>query len=118
MNHFKNSCLKLKKRNTVNAVGGNEQASVPVDSDSSEDEYSYGIRRKHCVSAIGDRMPTVQLVINNVKTEVVIDTGATVNILDETSYRTIGNPPLNKNQSVLVDLARVYARTRSSPLLV
>ena len=106
--HFKKMCFKLKKKEqqavqTLSegaysfeaTAGGYEQ-----NSDSSDDEYSNSIRttKDEAVSAIKGKLPEVTLKANNIDTHMLIDTGASVNIMDENTYKLIGSPKLQKKQ--------------------
>jgi hypothetical protein len=89
-NHFTSACLKLKRKEAVKGVA--QEAS------SSDDEYEYSIECDQIVGVIGNKTPKVTIVINKTECRVLVDTGASVNILDEDTYEAIGRPTLTKNK--------------------
>lgn len=108
-NHFKNMCFKLKKRNEFvrnleKQDKSNSAKCEESDSESSGDEYLYGLNEQneqqneeHFVSVVGKQTPKVTIKVNNIDCELMIDTGATVNILDENTYQQLGKPKLSKH---------------------
>ena len=78
-NHF-SRCCRQRGKQRVQEVS-DLQAS-------SDDEYTYNISTK------GNRTPTTRLQLNNKMITVTVDTGSSVNIMDEKTYRIIGQPPL------------------------
>ena len=66
-----------------------DQASL----DSSDDEYAYSIREAEKVFLI-DKSPLTSVNLNTKPCKMMIDTGATVNILDQKTYLSIGSPKL------------------------
>jgi hypothetical protein len=75
-----------RNRNFVNNV--NDGGAVGGKSDSSDDEYCYAINN--------EKSPTTLIKINGSHVKVIIDTGSSVNILDDKSYRSIGSPKLSE----------------------
>ena len=64
----------------------NQVTSKPVDPDSSsDDEYLYVLSQ----DAYGSRIPTMSVMISEIPVDMIIDTGASINILDETTYRKL-----------------------------
>jgi hypothetical protein len=70
----------------VNEIASNE-------TESSDEEYTYSIT-EHKVNAISTKLPMVKVKINDTRCRFLVDTGATVNILDEHTYRLVGTPKL------------------------
>ena len=98
-------CLKWK-RESVQAVDTNPQSAFTptethhgYDSTSSDEEYSYGIEERNpdFVGNLGKKCPTVNLKINDISCQLIIDTGSTVNLLDEETYKKVGKPRLSKH---------------------
>ena len=50
---------------------------------SSDDEYLYILSQDTC----GSKIPTMSVTINEIPVDMIIDTGASIDILDETAYR-------------------------------
>lgn len=92
-NHFKSVCLKLKRKNQVNSLS-QENPEMIESSDESDDDYCYSIRNS--VNNIKTTLPEVSLKLDNVNTSLLIDTGSTVNVIDENMYNQLGKPKLNK----------------------
>ena len=89
-NHFAKMCLtqvptqqhsyrpQQRQQPRVNQV-----TSEPVDPESSsDDEYLYILSQDAC----GSRIPTMSVIINEIPVDMIIDTGASIDILDETAY--------------------------------
>ena len=76
----------------------NQVTSEPVDPDSSsDDEYLYVLSQ----NAYGSRIPTMSVMISEIPVDMIIDTGASVNILDETAYRKVNCS--GKNHSLTIN---------------
>lgn len=116
--HFKSVCFKLKKKETVNNLTQDQGAcalQLEIDADSSSDDSTCSSDRDHYCYKVGKmgkhntdsenhntgkvKSPKVSVRINNVVTSILIDTGTSVNILDETLYQKLGKPRLMKGQS-------------------
>ena len=64
------------------------------ESSSSDDDYTF------CVSTVSKKLPQVDIEINEIKVRMVIDTGATCNILCESDYNKLKvRPKLEKCRS-------------------
>lgn len=98
-NHFARCCLG-KGKMKVNQVEIKESGS------SSEDDYVYGVKQN-----TQSKQPTSNIVICQTKVTVMIDSGASVNILNEATFnKLIVKPNLQK------DRAKIYAYGAQSPL--
>ncbi|XP_060552185.1 uncharacterized protein LOC132713564 [Ruditapes philippinarum] len=85
-NHFMTVCRKKQKDPEV------RQIEKKTDSCSSDDDYCYALKSN--VS----KTPKSNVKINDVQVNVLVDSGASVNILDENTYSIIGKPKLsNRN---------------------
>ena len=104
-NHFLKVCRKLKfknrQRNKVHGVSESgdcvEESSTPIARDrysSSEDDYCFHIGKDEIIGTVGKKAPKLAVKINGVKCELMIDTGASVNILDQRAYKKVGLPKL------------------------
>ena len=66
---------------------------------SSEDEYCYAVRfDEDVVKFVNEKTPKTSVKLNNVKCQMTIETGASVNIIDETTYKRLSQPTLKKKQ--------------------
>lgn len=69
--------------------------------DSSDEEYSYSIKEAESVCSV-KKSPFVTIKVNAKTCTMMIDTGATVNILDDKTHKNIGSPKLNRNDTQLL----------------
>ena len=67
----------------------NQVVSVPVESksSSSDDEYLYVMSQ----DSPGSKIPTVSVTINKVPIDMIVDTGASIDILDETAFDKVNH---------------------------
>ena len=115
-NHFAKMCLtqvptqqhsyrpQQRQQPRVNQV-----TSEPVDPESSsDDEYLYVLSQ----DAHGSRIPTMSVMINEIPVDMIIDTGASIDILDETAYRKVnysGKSLSNHQQSDCLHMDQNYS---------
>ena len=93
-NHFATVC-RQRKYTPINDL--KTSASRPMhdnSSASSNDEYCYGVHGKKT------KTPFTVAKLDDVECRLMIDTGASVNILDENTYSQIGKPKLNKRDPI------------------
>lgn len=96
-NHFKSVCRSFKKRESVKEIKPERARQATNVSDSDDDsDYCYTIKSEQVIGTIGKKTPSTSVTINQVKCSMLIDTGASVNILDEKTYKKIGSPKLQK----------------------
>ena len=95
--HFERVCRsKARSQEKVKAVSNAPEGTdckSPVSqphADSSSDEYCYAVQEE-TVSAV---RPHATLMVEHVPITFLIDTGTTVNIIDETAYELLGKPAL------------------------
>lgn len=62
--------------------------------DSSDEGYCYTVNGQDNVNEI---KPNVSVKLNNISVNIMVDTGASVNILDENMYTKLGKPKLMKH---------------------
>ena len=67
-----------------------------MSSSDDDSDYCYSVKSDHFVGAIGKKTPKTSVKINNIKCDMLIDTGASVNILDEQTYHKVGSPKLQR----------------------
>ena len=109
-NHFKTVCNKLKPKQ-VQLVS--DEKSAETDSDESDD-YCYTITTEtEVINSVKQSLPQVSLKLNNVDTSLLIDTGSTVNIIDEETHQKIGKPTLQK-----IKEPNLYPYGTSNPLRI
>ena len=90
--HFKTVCRNLKRnqeeKNQVNKVG------LDAENPGTEEDYCYSVGTKSTLK----KLPNIMVGLNGKSTTVMIDTGASVNIIDEETYKEMGSPKIsNKN---------------------
>ena len=66
--------------------------------DSSDEEYSYSIKEAESVCSV-KKSPFSTIKVNAKTCTMMIDNGATVNILDDKTHKHIGSPKLNRNDT-------------------
>ena len=92
-NHFERMCFKKNNRKNrqarpVKAV--NYEADYEQDKWSSDsDEYAYSIKIAK-QNPKTQKSPRVHLKLNNITSEILVDTGASINIIDQSTYERIG----------------------------
>ena len=111
-NHFQQVCRK--KLESVKEINPEGACAIQNRSSSDEDsDYCYSIKTKQHVGTIGKKTPKVTVKINGVKCNMLVDTGASVNILDNKTYQKIGSPKLQKK-----NISQLYPYGGSQPLKV
>ena len=102
LNHFARVCrsgpmespgqstakLSQSRGNTIRPV--NTSDLKETSSESSDSEYCYAVNTKQSKS------PITKLTINNQKVTFTVDTGSTINIIDENTFKTLGHINLKK----------------------
>ncbi|KAJ8309641.1 LOW QUALITY PROTEIN: hypothetical protein KUTeg_012810 [Tegillarca granosa] len=74
----------------------------PDSSDFSDEDYCYKIG-VDMINVVDEKTPEVDVNLNNKQCNLLIDIGASVNISDELTYRSLGSPKLdNNNKPILV----------------
>ena len=112
MNHFA-KCCRMKGKENEGVL-----KAVEKDSDSSDAESLCGIEKVGSVKHNQDRRPVSSVTVENREFEVLVDTGATVNVMDEITFkRSLADKvTLRRSSSVL----RAYQSNEnpSAPLKV
>ncbi|XP_062585044.1 uncharacterized protein K02A2.6-like [Saccostrea cucullata] len=104
LNHFAKVCRSQRFRKSnperrVYEVQDFEEHKHCTDEPSSDEEYTYSIQEQ--VRSVR-KTPMTSLKINKRHCKLMIDTGATVNVLDETTYKYLGCPKLKRDKTKLV----------------
>lgn len=86
--HFSKVC---RKRESVKEIHHEGTETLNC---SSDDEYCYNIGEVHRVNFVGTKTPRVSVKVNGFECDLLVDTGASVNILDEATHRKIGSPAI------------------------
>ena len=88
-----------------------ESPETDGSSEESDDEYCYSIH--NVVSNVTTALPEITLKLDNINTSLLVDTGSTVNILDEQTHKQLGQLKLKKGLE-----PNLYRYGNSSPLHV
>ena len=89
--------------------------SPQVPSSGSDDEYLFSLT----ISQVRDvSTPKAKVMIANVPLQVLIDTGASINVIDETAYQIILKSRQNKRISLRNPATKIYSYGGSKPLPV
>ena len=89
-NHFVSQCRK-RKRKEQKVKNVTENTHTDEDDDESSDECAFGIQAK--VTKIHNKLPYYDITINGKKTKILIDTGSSINIIDEDTLGKINLKP-------------------------
>ena len=102
MNHFA-KCCRMKGKEDKGVL-----KAVEKESDSSDAESLYGIEKVGAVKHNQGRRPVSSVSVENRDFQVLVDTGATVNVMDEITFKRLlaDKVTLRKSSSVL----RAYQR--------
>ena len=107
-NHYAKVCRgkqgkQRSRQRRVNEIQASDPTTQTDQSslDSSEEEYLFTIKEAATVCSI-DKSPMTLVKLNTKPCKLMIDTGATVNILDNKTYKDIGSPELRKSDTKLL----------------
>lgn len=91
-NHFESLCRSGKEH--VKAVDNDSHASGNDCEYSGEsDESVFGVNKNR------KKTPTTYVAVNGVDLQMIVDTGATLNIVDQKAYKRLGKPSLQKHKT-------------------
>ena len=105
MNHYARCCLSTKdnKKKKVHYVEDKEKGS------SSDDDYVFAVNKQ-----TSSKQPTTTVTIGKTRVTVLIDSGASVNIMDERTYNTLHpKPTLHKDKTQIF----TYASSTTLPII-
>ena len=85
------------------------QNTCAQQSDSSGDEFSYRVHDKHTLYTLS--LPTAPVKVNNHEVRLLLDTGSTLNILDQRTYANVGSPPIKRHRQ-----SKVHAYGEDTPI--
>ena len=97
MNHFA-KCCRMKGKEDKGVL-----KAVEKDSDSSDEESLCGIEKVGAVKQNQGRRPVSSVTVENREFQVLVDTGATVNVMDEITFKRLlaDKVTLRRSSSVL-----------------
>ena len=86
----------MKRKQQVKLLSGVKPEET--DSDDSDD-YCYTIKTEaEVINTVKQPLPQVSLKLNDINMSLLIDTGSTVNIIDEAAYQKLGKPTLQRSK--------------------
>ena len=92
-NHFDTVCRSKARANQQHQRLNVVEDADPVDSiQPDDDDYCFPVSTGPSISAV---TPKTELYVQDVPVNFLIDTGASVNILDENTYKQLGKPPFS-----------------------
>ena len=106
LNHFAKVCKSTVTDESVSSQPRNRARTVQEDNDESENDYTFSVNTKT------DKSPQTVVKINTVDTNMLIDTGATVNVIDEKTYQKLNKPYLEEARKLYP-----YASDKPLPVL-
>ena len=96
-NHFANKCRSKGNRQQVQQNKGRKPILHPLDHDTpsqhSDEDYLYGIHHEHTKS------PQINVKVCGHSFKMVVDTGATINVIDQETFAKMGNVKLQSTQT-------------------
>ncbi|MES9882663.1 MAG: RNase H-like domain-containing protein [Sedimenticola sp.] len=94
-NHFVSQCLRRKRRNRkITQIGNTEIGNTESENEAEsgqEEDYSFGVNANNVNTKRSAPKTTVK--INDYETKVLVDTGSSLNILDESVYMKMQDKP-------------------------
>lgn len=101
LNHFASVCRSKHKSVTksVNQIDENQSFSENSDSD---EEYLFGVQTNEQVNAVHQKQPKTTVIINGLYTEFLIDTGSSINVIDEGTFSKLKDTPQLKKSDTKV----------------
>ncbi|CAC5363561.1 unnamed protein product [Mytilus coruscus] len=114
LNHFEKMCRSKRNTNTKRSVNtlensdfeNNFECQSKIDS-SSDDEYVFGLQTestKGTVNSIKRDQPRICVKINESNINVLIDTGSSINVIDEDTYNR-----MKRNPKLIATKTKVFA---------
>ena len=84
------------------------------DSNDSDGDYLFGIQEKDSVNSVKSKQPRLNLTINGLNVQMLVDTGSSINVLDENTYKKLQvKPKLSKTDTEVF----TYGSNTNFPLL-
>ena len=81
------------------------------ESSDSEEDYLFGVQTDEYVGSVQQKQPKIALTVNGLLTEMLIDTGSSINVIDEKTFsKLIDKPQLKKSDT------KVFTHGSSSQL--
>ena len=91
-NHFAKVCRsRLKTESKVNQVESQQDRSST--SENSDEEYTFGLRTRDKVNSLKPKQPHTMVEVDGTKIEVLIDTGSSINVMDEHTFAKLKPKP-------------------------
>ncbi|MCG8046748.1 MAG: aspartyl protease family protein, partial [Candidatus Thiodiazotropha endolucinida] len=112
-NHFSSVCRsKTKMKPKVNSVNKVDESSC--DTSDSNDDYMFGIQEQENVNSVKSKQPSLNVTINGLNVRMLVDTGSSINVLDENTYKKFQvKPKLSKTDTKVF----TYGSNTNFPLL-
>ena len=116
-NHFVVVCMKKKRkeqrikqvRDNSNQDSSNDDSEIESDAQSTDSEHAFGIQ----INKIRTKQPKVDISVNGRKCRMLVDTGSTINLLNETILNKMKTKPtLSKPDTD----AYAYGQKRKLPI--
>ena len=112
-NHFSSVCRSKMKTKAKSVKQVEETYSCDTSSDSNDD-YMFGIQERESVNSVKSKQPRLNVKINGLNVKMLVDTGSSINVLDETTFQKFQvKPKLSKTDTKVF----TYGSNTNFPLL-
>ena len=111
-NHFSSVCRSKRKgnRRSVNQV----EKTNACDTSSDSEDYVFGMQEEENVNAVKSKQPSLNVTVNGLNVRMLVDTGSSINVLDENTYQKFQvKPKLLKTDTKVF----TYGSNTNFPLL-
>ena len=109
LNHFSRVCRSQPQQQIVQQVSTMPhcdcctQSAIQHDlSDDSDDSYLFALQTSHPVHSVSTELPSTSVIVHGTAITALIDSGASVNILDEKDFKALKrSPPLKRDTTII-----------------
>ena len=112
-NHFSSVCRSKGKPKAI-SVNHVEKTNACDTSSDSNDDYVFGIQEQENVNSVKSKQPSLNVTLNGLNVRMLVDTGSSINVLDESTYNIFHvKPKLSKTDTKVF----TYDSNTNFPLL-
>ena len=112
-NHFSSVC-RSKGKPKARSVNKVEKTNTCDTSSDSNDDYVFGIHEQENVNSVKSKQPSLNVTVNGLNVRMLVDTGSSINVLDESTYNKFQvKPKLSKTDTKVF----TYGSNTNFPLL-
>ena len=115
MGHFEHVCHSRRENPNTRKPDQSKRVNQIEESDPSDDDYAFAVGEKQHVAYNVNHLPVIEVYAGQTKVKAVIDSGATVNILDEETYQMLRN---TQTLHMSKPKSQIYPYGSNTPLTV